>query len=84
MPARLYQPTMEEVRWDGSFVKLDVLHRRMLITQAEIPAEKLDDKVADDLNLAWHRIDTWPDVVPASRGCRRSSCCRRARTATSR
>jgi len=18
----------------------------------------------DDLNLAWHRIDTWPDVVP--------------------
>src|SRR5207244_1964072 len=25
---------------------------------------KLDDKVADDLNLAWHRIDTWPDVVP--------------------
>ena len=26
--------------------------------------EKLDTKVADDLNLAWHRLDTWPDTVP--------------------
>ena len=26
--------------------------------------EKLDNKVADDLNLAWHRLDTWPDIVP--------------------
>ena len=26
--------------------------------------EKLDKQVADDLNLAWHRLDTWPDLVP--------------------
>jgi 2-haloacid dehalogenase len=26
--------------------------------------EKLDNKAADDLNLAWHRLDTWPDTVP--------------------
>ena len=26
--------------------------------------EKPDSKVADDLNLAWHRLDTWPDTVP--------------------
>ena len=26
--------------------------------------EKMELGAADDLNLAWHRIDTWPDVVP--------------------
>ena len=63
----LYQPTMERVR-SGSepFVKLDVLHRRMLEEiKPKFGLQKLEDKVADDLNLAWHRIDTWPDVVPA-------------------
>ena len=62
----LYQPTMEEVRSGRQpFVKLDVLHRRMLDQiRPKFGLEKLDDKVADDLNLAWHRLDTWPDVVP--------------------
>jgi 2-haloacid dehalogenase len=62
----LYQPTMEGVRSGREpFVKLDVLHRRMLDQiRPKFGLEKLDDKVADDLNLAWHRIDTWPDVVP--------------------
>jgi 2-haloacid dehalogenase len=58
---------MERVR-SGSepFVKLDVLHRRMLEEiKPKFGLQKLEDKVADDLNLAWHRIDTWPDVVPA-------------------
>jgi 2-haloacid dehalogenase len=62
----LYQPSMEEVRSGRQpFVKLDILHRRMLDQiRPKFGLEKLDDKVADDLNLAWHRIDTWPDVVP--------------------
>ena len=60
----LYQPTMEEVRSGRQpFVKLDVLHRRMLDQiKPKFGLEKLDNKVADDLNLAWHRIDTWPDA----------------------
>jgi 2-haloacid dehalogenase len=62
----LYQPSMEEVRAGRQpYVKLDVLHRRMLDQIGpKFGLEKLDAKVADDLNLAWHRIDTWPDVVP--------------------
>jgi len=62
----LYQPTMEEVRSGRKpFEKLDILHRRMLDQiRPKFGLEKLDDKVADDLNLAWHRIDTWTDVVP--------------------
>ena len=62
----LYQPSMEEVRSGRQpFVKLDVLHRRMLDQiRPRFGLEKLDNKVADDLNLAWHRLDTWPDVVP--------------------
>jgi 2-haloacid dehalogenase len=62
----LYQPSMEEVRSGRQpFVKLDVLHRRMLDQiRPKFGLEKLDKKGADDLNLAWHRLDTWPDVVP--------------------
>jgi 2-haloacid dehalogenase len=62
----LYQPSMEEVRSGREpFVKLDVLHRRMLDQiRPKFGLEKLDNRVADDLNLAWHRLDTWPDTVP--------------------
>jgi 2-haloacid dehalogenase len=62
----LYQPSMEEVRSGRQpFVKLDVLHRRMLDQiRPTFGLEQLDNKVADDLNLAWHRLDTWPDTVP--------------------
>src|SRR5258705_13342313 len=51
----LYQPTMEGVRSGREpFVKLDVLHRRMLDQiKPKFGLEKLDNKVADDLNLAW-------------------------------
>jgi 2-haloacid dehalogenase len=46
-------------------VKLDVLHRRMLDRiRPQFGLEGLDDKIADDLNLAWHRLDAWPDVAP--------------------
>jgi 2-haloacid dehalogenase len=62
----LYQPSMEEVRSGREpFVTLDILHRRMLDRiRPKFGLEKLDNHVADDLNLAWHRLDTWPDTVP--------------------
>lgn len=62
----LYQPTMEDVRSGRQpYVPLDVLHRRMLdAIRPRFGLQALDAAVADDLNLAWHRLDTWPDVVP--------------------
>lgn len=62
----LYQPTMEEVRSGRQpYVPLDVLHRRMLdAIRPRFGLQALDAAVADDLTLAWHRLDTWPDVVP--------------------
>ena len=66
---RRYSPAMEEVRSGRrAFVRLDVLHRENLeailpefgIAPSQVPAE-----VLDDLNLAWHRLDPWPDAVPA-------------------
>ena len=60
-----YQPGMEEVR-SGKipFAKLDVIHRRMLARiQPKFGLENLDDATAAELNLAWHRLDAWPDVT---------------------
>jgi 2-haloacid dehalogenase len=63
-----YDPAMDEVRSGRRpFVRLDVLHRENLeavlpdfgIDPAKVPAAELDE-----LNLAWHRLDPWPDVVP--------------------
>ena len=59
-----YQPAMEEVRAGRvPYVKLDVVHRRML--QKIIPRfglEKLENSQVHELNLAWHRLDAWQDV----------------------
>jgi 2-haloacid dehalogenase len=66
---RWYSPAMEEVRSGRRpFTRLDVLHRENLelalrefgIDPARIPAADLDE-----LNLAWHRLDPWPDVKRA-------------------
>jgi 2-haloacid dehalogenase len=63
-----YDPAMEAVRSGRrAFVRLDVLHRENLeailpdfgIDPARVPPAELDA-----LNLAWHRLDPWPDVVP--------------------
>jgi 2-haloacid dehalogenase len=62
-----YQPAMERVRsGERPFTKLDILHRENLddilsefgIDRAQVPNAELDD-----LNLAWHRLDPWPDTV---------------------
>jgi 2-haloacid dehalogenase len=61
-----YQPAMEEVRAGRiPFCKLDLLHRRNLdrilprFGISSLPAD-----VAAELNLAWHRLDGWPDAAP--------------------
>jgi len=62
-----YQPAMEEVRSGRrSFTRLDVLHRENL--EAILPKFGIDPAVTpaselDELNLAWHRLDPWPDAV---------------------
>jgi 2-haloacid dehalogenase len=62
-----YDPAMEAVRAGRrTFVRLDVLHWENLVAilpafgidPAKVPAAELDE-----LNLAWHRLDPWPDVV---------------------
>jgi 2-haloacid dehalogenase len=61
-----YQGAMEEVRAGRvPFSKLDVLHRRnleLILPRFGLGALSEDDRRA--LNLAWHRLDAWPDVSP--------------------
>lgn len=66
-----YQPAMEEVRSGlRPFSKLDTLHRRNLdvVLQAAGLTGRVDEATRSRLNLAWHRLDAWPDV---SRGLAR-------------
>jgi 2-haloacid dehalogenase len=57
---------MEEVRSGRiAFCKLDVLHRRNLDRiLPRFGAGALGGDERRDLNLAWHRLDGWPDVAP--------------------
>ena len=68
-----YQPAMEEVRAGRiPFCKLDVLHRRNLDRiLPRFGISDLNDDVARDLTLAWHRLDGWPDVAPGLRRLKR-------------
>ena len=61
-----YQPAMDEVRTGRlPFSKLDVLHRRNLdVVLAQFGLEQIDEPARVNLNLAWHRLDAWPDVKP--------------------
>jgi 2-haloacid dehalogenase len=59
-----YQPAMEQVRSGHiPFCKLDVLHLHNL--EQILPRfhiSGLDDATKRNLNLAWHRLDAWPDT----------------------
>ena len=59
-----YQPAMEEIRSGRlPFCRLDVLHRRNL--EHILPRFGVSGLTEDTLrnfNLAWHRLDAWPDV----------------------
>jgi 2-haloacid dehalogenase len=64
---RRYGPAMEEVRRGRrAFVRLDVLHRENLLAVLAdygIDAASLQAEEVDALNLAWHRLDPWPDSL---------------------
>jgi 2-haloacid dehalogenase len=68
-----YQPAMEEVRSGRvAFSKLDVLHRRNL--ERILPRFSISGLTGDTLahlNLAWHRLDAWPDVSPGLKRLKR-------------
>jgi 2-haloacid dehalogenase len=59
-----YQPAMEEVRAGRiPFCKLDALHRYNL--ERILPRfgiKSVSEPTLAELNLAWHRLDAWPDV----------------------
>jgi len=59
-----YQGAMEEVRAGRiGFCKLDILHRRNLeLTLDRFGVSNLSEEEKRALNLAWHRLDAWPDV----------------------
>ena len=61
-----YQGALEEVRSGRmAYCKLDVLHRRNLeITLERFKVGALSEEQLRELNLAWHRLDAWPDVPP--------------------
>jgi 2-haloacid dehalogenase len=61
-----YQPSMEEIRSGRrAFCKLDILHRENL--ERVLPrfgVTGLSEEALVHLNLAWHRLDAWPDTAP--------------------
>jgi 2-haloacid dehalogenase len=62
-----YVPAMRKII-DGErpFVRLDVLHREnleALLPDFGIDIENVPAQELDELNLAWHRLDPWPDAV---------------------
>ncbi|HEY2968297.1 MAG TPA: haloacid dehalogenase type II [Casimicrobiaceae bacterium] len=61
-----YQPAMDEVRSGRlPFSKLDALHRRNLdVILKDFGLDNIDEPTRANLNLAWHRLDAWPDTKP--------------------
>ncbi len=67
-----YQPAMEEVRSGRMpFCKLDRLHRHNLdLILRDFGLDHVDEAARCKLNLAWHRLDAWPDVASGLRSLR--------------
>lgn len=61
-----YQPAMEEVRSGRApYEKLDVLHRCNVVEiLPQFGLASLRDETLDEMVLAWHRLDGWPDSTP--------------------
>ncbi|MFM1991115.1 MAG: hypothetical protein RJA99_4072 [Pseudomonadota bacterium] len=61
-----YQPAMQAVRSGARpWVKLDILHRENLDATLDAfgVGDRLDEAARRTLNLAWHRLDPWPEAV---------------------
>ncbi|MCL4142133.1 UNVERIFIED_CONTAM: hypothetical protein GTU68_015341 [Idotea baltica] len=62
----LYQPSMERVRsGEVPWKPLDELHMESLIVLLDRFEISLSDSERLHFNRAWHRLDPWPEVVPA-------------------
>ncbi|MEO8690169.1 MAG: haloacid dehalogenase type II [Solirubrobacteraceae bacterium] len=60
-----YQPQIETVRGgERGWVVLDVLLREALDDVLDDLGLELGETERDELTLAWHRLDPWPDTVP--------------------
>lgn len=59
-----YQPYMGKVRsGELPWTKLDALHRMGLVELlGEFGIDNISESAIDELNLAWHRLDPWPDA----------------------
>jgi 2-haloacid dehalogenase len=68
-----YQGAMDEVRTGRiPFCKLDILHRRNLeLILPRFHVGTLTEAQRAALNLAWHKLDAWPDVPPAMKRLKR-------------
>lgn len=63
---RRYVPAMARIRsGERGFIDLDTLHRENLIEVLdEFGINGLPDSDIEHLNMAWHRLNPWPDSVP--------------------
>ena len=58
-----YAPAMDEVRRGAlPWTNIDGLHRRILDHLLAERGLEMPEAVRADLNLAWHRLDPWPEV----------------------
>ena len=64
---RRYQPAMEECRSGRRpFTRLDVLHRENLegvLRDHGLAPTRIGEAELAEMNLAWHRLDPWPEAV---------------------
>lgn len=60
-----YRPAMARVRsGELGWTKIDTLHRMILDDiLVKFGLDDLDEASRRELNLAWHRLDPWPDAV---------------------
>jgi 2-haloacid dehalogenase len=76
-----YQPAMARVRrGELGWTKIDDLHRLILdeLLQRHGATHLTEAQIAH-LNTAWHRLDPWPDVLPAFSRLKKRFVCRRMR-----
>ncbi len=59
-----YVPAMDRVRrGELPWTRLDDLHRQRLVELLGAAGIAVAEAEIDELNLAWHRLDPWPDSV---------------------
>jgi 2-haloacid dehalogenase len=81
-----YQPQLETVRSGARpWTTLDVLHRESLDQLlAELGLDVVPEAERREINLAWHRLDPWPDTVEGLRRLKRRYIVAPCPTGTSR